>query len=381
MKIAQIIPCLGQKSGGPSRSVYELTKGLRSIGVESEIMTNNYLRNPNIASDSWIYSVDIKNELPFEFNTKFCSLLKSKNYDLYHIHSIYSYPVSYAARYARKKDIPYIIAPRGSLYETAINSSSTLKKKVFNRLFLCDDLNNASVIHATCQEEMKQIRNLGVKTPIAIIPNSISLPEKFPCISMPSSFRLCFLGRINPIKNIDGLLRAWERSGLSKMNNAELVVIGDAKLEKEKIYLHELHQLEKQLCIYNVTWKGNLQGTEKDNELNSCSFLILPSFSENFGMVVVEALIQGVPVIATRGTPWNILESERCGWWIENNVDKMAEMIERAYELSLDERLSMAQKGQNLVKQHFSTPAISQSLMELYSWILEEANKPDFVYM
>ncbi len=380
MRIAQVIPCLGQKSGGPSRSVYELCKGLRSIGVESEILTYNYIENPNIASDGWIHSVDVPQMLPFEYCAKFKWLFNNWDYELYHIHSIYSYPVTFAASYARKKGIPYIIAPRGSLYEAAIDSSSSWKKKIFNRLFLFSDLNHASVVHATCQEEMEQIRQLGVKTPIAIIPNSISLPQKLPLISTPTKFKLCFLGRINPIKNLDSLLKAWHNAGMSKRDDSELIIIGDAKLEKEHSYLNELHKLERDLQITNISWKGNLQGDGKDAVLNSCSFMILPSHSENFGMVVVEALIQGVPVIASKGTPWGILETENCGRWISNNVERMTTAIIEASKVTQEEREQMGHRGQDLVKRKFSTETINNSLKELYSWILHDSDKPDFVY-
>ena len=194
MRIAQIIPCLGCNSGGPSRSVYEMNKGLRLIGEDSIILTLNYLDNPNIASDEWIHCIDVKKILPFEFNPRFKDLLMRSNCNLYHIHSIYNYPVTIAAKYAKKRGIPYIIAPRGSLYEAAIGSSSSMQKKIFNHLFLFQDLAHASAIHATCKEEMEQIRALGIKKPIAVIPNSISLPQEMPLVKCPSKFRLCFLG-------------------------------------------------------------------------------------------------------------------------------------------------------------------------------------------
>lgn len=381
MKVAQIIPCLGCNSGGPSRSVYELTKGLRTIGVEAEVLTNNYLENPNIACDEWIQKVDVKKISPFEYNNKFKGLLKRTRYDLFHVHSIYSYPVTIAAEYARKNNIPYIVAPRGSFYEAAIESSSKIKKMIFNKLLLIPELNHASAVHATCLEEMEQIRKLGVKTPIAVIPNSISIPEKKPVISMPPSFKLCYLGRINPIKNIDSLLKGWSLSGMANRNDAELVIIGDAKLEKEKTYLIELHQLERDLKICNISWKGNLIGPEKDAVLNSCSYLILPSFSENFGMVVVEALIQGVPVVASKGTPWSMLKEVGCGWWINNNPEDIAKQIKGLLDISNNERMKMGVKGQSFVEAYFSTNAVSNSLLKLYDWIINGGENPPFVYL
>lgn len=380
MKVAQIIPSLSQNSGGPSRSVYELTRGLRSIGVDSVILTNNYCKIPNITSEEWIYTIEREKYLPFGFSPKFGELLKSDNSELYHIHSIYSYSTTLAAKYARKKCLPYIIAPRGSLYETSINSSSVISKYLFNKYILFPDLQNADVIHATCVEEMNQIRNLGITSPIAIIPNSILLPDKMPSISSPSKFRLCYLGRINEIKNLDGLLRAWHLSGLANNREAELVIIGDARLDKEKKYLIELHHLEKGLNIENIVWKGNMFNKDKDIILNSCSYLILPSFSENFGMVVIESLVQGVPVVASKGTPWSSLVDHECGWWINNNIEEMANQIKKLQQTTLDERYNMGLKGQEYVRNNFSTDTVSLKLKILYDWILKKGIKPDFVF-
>lgn len=380
MKVAQIIPCLGKNSGGPTRSVYELSKGLRSIGVESEIVTNNYLINPNIVTDDWIRSVDVAKIRPFEYSSKYRDLIRNSVYDLFHIQSVYSYPVTFAARYARKHNIPYIIAPRGSLYKAALDSSSYWKKQLFNRLFLFKDLQNASVIHATCEEEMNQLRKLGINTPIAVIPNSISLPNEMPQISETSKFRLCFLGRINPIKNLDGLIKAWHAAGVAQREDCELVIIGGAVLDREKNYLDQLHKLEKELHITNISWKGSVVGKAKDDILNSCSFFILPSHSENFGMVVIESLMQGVPVIASKGTPWNSLVNSGCGWWIDNGVDEMKTQIIELLNVSETVRKEMGHKGQLFVKDNFSTVAVCNNLKCMYGWIINGGKKPSFVY-
>lgn len=381
MKVAQIIPCLGGYSGGPSRSVYELARGLRQISVESYILANNYQDNPNIASDEWIQTINLKTKPFFEYSHRFKNLINKSEYDLLHIHSIYSYPVSIAARIAKQKHTPYVIAPRGSLYESAQKNSffSFIIKTIFNELILYSDLEHASAIQATCEEEKKQIRRLGVKAPIAVIPNAISIPSVMPTISNPSRFRLCFLGRINPIKNIDGLLRAWHSAGFHNQDDSELVIIGDATLGKEQQYLKALHELERDLRIKNVSWLGAIMGSKKTALLNDCSYLILPSHSENFGMVVLEALIQGVPVVASRETPWSDLNDFNCGWWINNSVEEMGKTIRELYKLSTKDRMQMGINGQLYVKDHFSIDAISVMIKRLYEWILYGGAKPSFV--
>ena len=359
MRVAQIIPSLGRKSGGPSRSVYTLTKGLRIAGCETEILTNNYFLNPNIVSEEWIKAIDVGKVRPFEYNPAFKKMMIESDYDLYHIHSIYSYPTTIAARIVRRKGKPYIVAPRGSLYQQAISGSSAWKKALFNRLFLMSDLNHASVVQVTCEEELLQVRRVGVQSPIAIIPNSLTLPDVTPRVTKPDKFRIAFVGRISPIKNLDSLIKAWAQAGFADSREAELIIVGEAAL--------------------NLVWAGSKYGAEKDQLLNSCSYLFLPSHSENFGMVVPEALIQGVPVVASKGTPWGSLVENNCGYWIENSVDSMAQTLSELYKLSDEDRRNMALNGQKMVIENFSMEAISNRLLSLYSWILGVGRAPEFV--
>ena len=132
MKIAQVIPCLGGKSGGPSHSVYELTKGLRQLGTETVILTTDYLSNPNIANDDWIICNREKKGRFFEYNPGLKKIIMDSDFDLYHIHSVYTYPVTIAPFVLNKKKKPYIISPRGSLYDSALRNSGFVLKSVFN---------------------------------------------------------------------------------------------------------------------------------------------------------------------------------------------------------------------------------------------------------
>lgn len=385
MKILQIVPCLGVNSGGPSRSVFELTRGLRERGVIAEIATQNYLTNPNLFDEEWIDALPVNKVKPFEYNAEFKALLSGKimqeKFQLFHINSIYSYPTFIASYLANIKCVPYIIAPRGSLYPNVIESSSKWKKRIFNSLFLKKQLNNASAVHTTCVEEMEVIRKMGINAPIAIIPNSIQLPKERLEIESPDKIRVCYLGRINPKKNILGLLKAWFQSGMSCNSSAELVIIGAAQLDKEKTYLEELHNLESELEIKNIRWVGAKEGKEKEVLLRSCSYLIMPSFSENFGMVVPEALQYGIPVVASKGTPWQILELNHCGWWTDIDTESLANTIKLVGSISIEERLKMGLRAQELVYEKFSTENVCKMQIELYRWILEGGEKPSFVYI
>lgn len=379
MKVIHVTPGLGVKSGGPSRSVFNLVKHLREEGLDAEIVTMNNIDNPNISDAPFIKSFDVKSSLPFGLNLKFGSFLVRHLGDIFHIQCLYTYPTIIATWIAQRKGIPYIVAPRGMLYANALKHNAG-RKKVFNKLFQIRDLNKAAAIHVTCKEEMRQVRDAGVTAPVAIIPNSISIPEVLPTVCKKDIFRVGFLGRINSIKNIDGLLRAWDMAGLGKREDLELVIVGGTNFAEEVSYLDELHKLESERGITNIVWKGALYGEEKDKVLETLSCMVLCSHSENFGMSVVEAMLYGIPVIAAKTTPWSELNEFKCGWWVDNDDRTLSETLQKAVSLSDAEWLEMATNGQQIAVKNYSAKTLSQNLIQLYQWVLEGGLEPEFVY-
>lgn len=380
MNVTHIVPALGEKSGGPSRSVYNLVVGLRDKGCNAEICALNDKRNPNIAHETWIHETEGPQTDFFAICFPFKANVRQNIGDIVHVHSIYSHPTMVGPAVAREKGVPYIIAPRGSLYANALRKSS-LKKLLFNKLFLWRDIKGAAVIHATCKEEYRQIRACGIDRPVAIIPNSISCPLELSEITPKNKIRVGFLGRLNPIKNIDGLIRSWSKAGLGKRNDLELVIIGGANHDYEREYLTSLHDLELELGIANIVWEGALYGEEKDKVMHTLSYSILPSHSENFGMSVIESLLLGIPVIASDKTPWEELNDNKCGWWVPNTDESLADALTKAVSIPQDEWVEMGKRGQQMVVNGYSVDAVSGDLICLYNWVLGKCEKPSFVFI
>lgn len=382
MKITQVIPGLGIHSGGPSRSLVSLTEGLRKIGIDSIIVANDDKTNPMVTSAPWIHAVAYRHNI-IGYNPRFRRALEVVESELFHVHSIYSYSTTIAMRVAEKRGLPFIVSPRGSLLESALSSSSRKLKQVFNEWVLFPDMKKAAAIHATSEEELSDLLKLGINRPVILIPNSIQLPVAPLRHPRQARFRVGVCGRINPIKNIDGVLRAWAKAGMGG-RDAELVIIGGAILEKEIVYLDKLHRLENELGIDNVVWTGPTYGKEKQELFEAFSILLFASHSENFGMVVPEALSMGIPVIATFGTPWNALEQTDSGWWIDNSDESISSALLKAYDLFLhdqDQLYRMGKNGIRLVKNSFSQEAIASKWNEVYSWIIDGAERPSFVSM
>ena len=370
MNIYHIISSIDISCGGPSQSLGELALEQAKQNQNVIILTNQ--------SDHPYYSGSLYENLkivfsrPKTFKSELEKTIQENKPDLLHGHGIWQIEVHQMVQLALKYKIPYIISPRGMLHPWALNHKKW-KKKIALWLYQHKDLQKAACIHATAMFEAEYIRKLGFTNPIAVIPNPIEIKPQLPKIKSKKK-RVAFIGRFHPIKNIEGLIQAWAKLNAEK--EWELVLVGDGKQH----YVESLKQLVNDLHIHNVIFVGFLTGLEKENIMQTFDLLVLPSYSENFGMAVGEALQNEIPVIASKGTPWEDLNTYHCGWWVDNDVDTLAQTMQQAILLSDEERQQMGKLGRQLIKEKYSIEIVAQQMLELYEWILKGSKKPGLVW-
>ncbi|WP_418992004.1 glycosyltransferase [Alistipes sp.] len=377
MKILHTISGLNVNSGGPTSCTYNLIKELRRNGVEADVLTIKPRAGTGkiVGTDHFIKAVENDARTPYEYSKNFKLHLESNtNYELYHGNGLWTYPTHITAKIARKFGKPCIIAPHGMLYPQGL-AVSPFKKKLALTLFQRHDLETAVCLQATCLDELQHIRACNLKTPVAIIPNGLPVStDLIPRLKTNNTRRFAFVGRINRIKNIDRLLVAWQKLG-NKTRDCELLIIG----EGDEIYKNELLAYVATHHLENVHFTGFISGDALSRTVRTLDYQVLPSKSENFGMVVPEALILGVPVIASTGTPWKELDTYRCGWWIANDPDTLADALHAAIHTSETERLAMGERGRTLVMEKYSIESVSHNMIALYKWILEGGSMPEFI--
>jgi glycosyltransferase involved in cell wall biosynthesis len=127
-----------------------------------------------------------------------------------------------------------------------------------------------------------------------------------------------------------------------------------------------------------VEYLGKVEGEEKAAAYRAADLFVLPSFSENFGVVVAEALAYGLPVITSRATPWAELEAHACGWWIDTGVKPLAEGLRAATCLDDAERRAMGARGR-LLAQRYDWDRIATQTLGLYRWLLGDGVRPECV--
>lgn len=361
--------------GGPAMSTYNLLSGLQNLGEQAEILMYQ-TEGKLIAKNVKIHFAKPPLEQKFAYSASLKKELTNLGiFDIYHAQGVWQYPTYVLAAFARKNKRPYLISPRGMLYPQDIAKASTFFKKMSLKLKLLSDLNRASCVHATCNEEMKYLRDLGVTSPIAVIPNPIHIHQEY-TTKKDTLFRLGYLGRLSPRKNVESLLYAWKTLG-NQTSNAELLIIGGG----DNVYEDFLKKETEKLELQNVRFTGFLSGKDKEEAIASLSVLAMPSEFENFGNVILEGLIRKIPCIATKGAPWQELETENCGWWVDYNQEAITQAVYNAINLSAKDLDTMGENGKNLVIERYSVEAVSKDMKAVYQSLISNEVMPSFVYL
>ncbi len=271
--------------------------------------------------------------------------------DVVHLSMVYSFPTFPALAACRLLRKPLVWSPMGALVPWP--RRRTLKA-CWRRL--CRALAPANLIlHATSEDEAAGIGNCFPGVPVAVIPHGVEIPDGIAGRTRTGTLRLLFLGRLHPIKAVENLLEACAR-----VRECSLVIAGKG----EPPYAALLESRIAELGLGGrVRLAGQVEGERKEALFRNADVLVMPSHSENFSMSVAEALARGVPVIASRGTPWRRLEEIGCGLWVDNAPASLASAIERIRRMDLE---AMGLRGRAWIEGEFRWDLIAGRTLALY---------------
>ena len=369
MKINHTITSIDKSTGGPARSVTHLI---------SEILDNNSNINLDLTTlnseNPIIRTFGKENSNIYFYNNK---VKFFKEYDIYHAQGIWQKSMHLMAKEAINKNRPYVITIRGMLEPWSLQQGA-LKKKIALKLYQYKDLKRATCLHATAEMEVESIRKLGLKNPIAMIPNGVNIHE-FPKTEPKKAEekkKILFLSRIHPKKGIENLIKAWIDLSDQIKQDWYIDIVGNG----DENYINNLKQiiidnkLEKQINIIPPVF-----GDEKIKIYREANLFVLPTYSENFGIVIAEALASYTPVITTTGTPWKDLEEYDCGWWIDTSVNALTKALNSSMSLSHEDLQRKGSNGRKLIEEKYSITSVAKKMIQLYSWILNKKDKPSFI--
>ena len=235
------------------------------------------------------------------------------------------------------------------------------------QLYQHRDLVSSHCLHATSENEAVEFRRLGFKQPIILVPNGVSLPKSIAADETAGSSgvrEVLFLSRIHPVKGLPNLIEAWQHA---KRPGWRLSIVGSdedghkAELQQQIIQ----NGLRDSVAIYDA-----VHSEAKWTLLRNADVVVLPSFSENFGIVVAEALAVCTPVITTTGTPWDRVVNNDCGWYVEPTTEGLLSGLTDAMQQSPSKLRLMGERGREWVLSTYAWSDIGHRMISAYAQLL-----------
>ena len=351
MRILHIITSL-RRASGASTYCGGLCNALSRVGYEMTIAVRaNRLTEDRFDLDARVRVVSIESVLAGR-----------ERYDVVHIHGVWERPIHLALKWARRNGFPVLLSPHGSFASWALRHHAW-KKRIAWWLWFRWDLGAVKVLHVTAESEAECLRKLGFRQRLVVSPFGTCLKVIADKGACHHEHVLLTVGRIHPVKGLANLIRAWAKLDVKERGDWRIRMVGP----DQDGHRRELERLCVELQVGDsVSLVGPRYGEDLAREFAQCGALALPSFTENFGGVVVDAMLNGKPCIAGTQTPWSELVKERCGWWVDNRPDILKSALSELIALSDSERVAMGERARALARKAFTWDTIALTMANTY---------------
>jgi glycosyltransferase involved in cell wall biosynthesis len=386
MRLLHVVPTYlpATRYGGPIYSVHGLCRALVGLGHEVHVFTTS-VDGDEDSDVSLGQAVEVDGVKVWYFASKVLrrlyfapALLRElrgqvTSFDLVHMHSVFLWPTWAAARVAWAAGVPYILSPRGMLVKELILRRSRWVKTAWIKMIEMHNIEHAATIHVTSGREKEELRALHFRLPeIWTIPNGIAMPESWSEDALSDDVRavvqqggyVLFFGRISWEKGLDRLLAAWR-----EVPGTRLVIAGN----DEENYLPVLKKAVAEAGVNNsVTFiPRSITGADKEALYAGARLFVLPSYSENFGNTVLEAMVRAIPVVVTEEVGAGEVVSEAEGGLV---VDGSPESLSKAVKKLISDPENgkkMGESARRLVAEKYSWVAVACQMVAVYQNLLK----------
>ena len=363
--------------GGPPASILGLCKGLQRSGVDVEVVTttaNGRTPLPASPAGGSEYEGVPVHYVPAAFPRRFFGAKIRRpladaigRADVCHIHGVWNVPEWWASYLARAARVPYVVSPRGMLQPQAMQRGRA-RKAVAYSLLERRNLSLAALLHATSDQEAVAIGELQLGVKVAVVPNGVDVCPAQQAVKgyraqlgIPrNAFVVLFLGRMHRIKRLDLVAGAFAELRATHPS-AHLVLAGP---DEHALLPDLMRRLAPHVGAVHTT--GEVSGDGKWALLKDADVMVQASDSESFGVSVVESLASGVPVVATKTTPWSELEKHDCGFWVEQTAPAIANAL-RGLASDAERRRQMGERGAVFARDAFGWDAVAPAMARLYA--------------
>ena len=371
MKIAHVVPSLEDRHGGPSKSVRALANHLLSPDVCVDLLSTVEDGQATAAGDDRATLKIFPRVAPRWLcrSPGMNQQLAATDYDLVHNHALWLLPLRYARAAARRTGAPLVISPRGMLSGWAY-AHRRWRKRLAEIFVHPGAFSDAAGWHATSAEEADDIRRLGFTQPICVAPNGVPIPDAAELARQRTDWRqlapalagrrvALFYSRFHRKKRLRELIDLWN----STPRGDWLLLIAGVEEDYRVAEIQEwilAAGASESILVFD--------GADRSPPYGAAEIFLLPSHSENFGLVIAEALAAGVPALVTDTTPWRELAAHGAGWcvpWADYAAALQSALARPAAELS-----AMGAAGRTWAERDFSWAGAARQLHAFYRQLI-----------
>ncbi|MGE5709187.1 MAG: glycosyltransferase [Nitrospira sp.] len=371
MKVLHMTPAFAPAHayGGAVAAIHDLCVELDRAGCFIKVLTTNGNGDKQVLEIETDHEVKAASHLP----VRYCRRIRQQSVspsllrhipdyvrwaDVVHLHGVYSFPTIPTLAACRIFGRPLVWTPHGVLQRWEGSTRITLKAgwEWICRLTAPPTM----VLHVTSEQEARASRQRFPGTEVVAIPFGHHVPEPICHEEDRQTFRLLFLGRLHPKKGIENLLEACASLKPLLDRPWSLTIAGDG----DPLYVSSLRARSRSLGLgRQVTMVGEVLGEKKNALFSQADVVIVPSYTENFSVVVAEALAHAIPVIASMGTPWQRVEEVGCGLWVDNRPSSLSSAIQR---MSCSPLREMGQRGREWLKRQVRWDTAAGAIVKCY---------------
>lgn len=358
MRVVHYINDLDRQSGGTTAYMELLSRELGKL-VELHVVAHAS-ENPLDLPGAQVHL--ISSSLLGGMKREWLGKLAELQPDVVHVNGCWLPGCALSQLWAQKAGFKVVLSPHGMLEPWILRRHYLTRKLPALWLYQRRAVRQADALHATAASEGEHLRGFHGRGPIFVIANGIDVEH----IAMKTSWKrrreILFLSRLHEKKGLPFLFEAASHLK-DRLDGYTIRIAG----EGEAAYVEELNGLAQRLGVEKmIRFEGGVYGPRKWELIRAADLFVLPTFSENFGIVVAEALAAGTPVLTTKGAPWEELESRGCGFWTDVGTEGTLEALRVFLSLSDSFLEQMGRRGRRLVEEKYSANKMAADMLEMY---------------